>query len=127
MDDINWTAFGFTAEEADTISTLRKGPDTFDLGRELRLWTQWVRELERQERWTLEELHAAWNARDDLEESLELLSSDEQQRKLFSYLDAVDRSFRDHTVLPAEAEAPDGLRWWRGRIPVGNGPRRYLD
>ena len=114
---------------------LRASDESFTLGHQLALWEQWVKELERGQRWVPEDLDAAWATRDDLDASLQLLGSDQRERVL-AFVDALDRRFRAHTVpAPAGVELPPALsrrkaespaNWWHGRIPHANDQRLYL-
>jgi hypothetical protein len=122
MEFTRWNELGFDENEAAELSAARRGDDCFGLGRELGLWERWVTELERGTLWSRGELEAAWAARDELELTLREIVPDVDRDRLSPSIDALDRSFRDHTVSSGRASG----NWWHGRIPISNRQRWYL-
>jgi hypothetical protein len=117
---------GLFAEEASLFDSLPAKPNGFTLGKNLGLWEQWTRELQRGQEWVYEELVAACSARDDIEDTLALIPPSLHE-SVFLFLDDLDRVFRDWTVPSTHlADRQTDSRWWWGRIPLRNAQRRFL-
>lgn len=118
MKSIRWQDLGFSDKEARALAHLQRSPDSFSLELELALWAQWVSEVERGFDLTVDELDAAWAARDALDLSIVQLLTPRQQDRVFVVLDELDQRFRENTVWSGTGPE-DAKHWWRGRAPTG--------
>ena len=62
-DAVRWQNLGFSEEEAVELAEVRSSAEAFTLGRELAVWEQWVKKLERGQRWVPEDLDAVVGVR----------------------------------------------------------------
>jgi hypothetical protein len=76
------------------FDSLSLGADQFPLGKNLGLWEQWVRELERGGLWVREELESACFVRDDIEELLAVVP-ERIRDDVFGFVDSLDRTYRE--------------------------------
>jgi hypothetical protein len=84
-----------------------------------------VSELERGFPLLPEEFEAACSARDAVDDSCAAVP-ERIAPAVFDFVDRVDRTFRDWTVISASPSDKRPERWWRGRLPLRTGQRMYL-
>jgi hypothetical protein len=126
MSEFSWEELECSESEAAELDSFRRSEDSLPFGVELATWRQWVRELERGEMLTLDELESAWAIRDDVDASYALLTED-LKRRVETLLDNVDLRYRNATVhCRCDLECGVMFAWWRGRVPLGNRQRMYL-